>query len=312
MLLRLATTSIFLCVAFACTGPTPDEPEKPVVALVMKSLANEFFVRMADGARIHQQENADRYELVVNGTKDESDLAQQVALVEQMIATGTEALVIAPADSKALIPIVKRAIQAGLIVINIDNRLDGEILAKEDVQVPFVGPDNRAGARLVGHHLAQTLSAGDQVAIISGIATAYNAQEREAGFKEAMSAANVEIVSVQNGDWDQSKASKITAALVLEHPQLKAILCANDNMAIGAVAALRQAGKSGDIKVVGFDNIEAVHPLLNEGSILATADQFAADLAVFGIEYALEILRGDERPADKQTPVQLITQQDIQ
>ncbi|HCI88970.1 MAG TPA: LacI family transcriptional regulator, partial [Gammaproteobacteria bacterium] len=74
----------------------------------MKSLANEFFVNMANGAEAHQLANADQYELVVNGIRNESDLAQQVALVDQMISSGVDAIVIAPADSRALVPALSR------------------------------------------------------------------------------------------------------------------------------------------------------------------------------------------------------------
>ena len=116
----------------ACGGesePVPETPGKPRVALVMKSLANEFFINMAAGARAHQAENADRYELIVNGIKNESDLAQQVSLVEQMMASQVDVIVIAPADSKGLLPVAKRAVDQGIVVVNIDNRLDAEALA---------------------------------------------------------------------------------------------------------------------------------------------------------------------------------------
>ena len=79
--------------------------DRPTVALVMKSLANEFFVNMANGAKQHQLEHAHRYNLIVSGLKDESDLTQQVALIEQMSARGVDVIVVAPADSKALIPV---------------------------------------------------------------------------------------------------------------------------------------------------------------------------------------------------------------
>lgn len=284
---------------------------KPTVALVMKSLANEFFSRMADGAREHQAAHADRYELIVNGTRNESDLTQQVALIEQMIARRVDVIVLAPADSKALVPAVKRAMDSGIVVINIDNKLDGGLLADASLRVPFVGPDNREGAHLVGAHLATTLEPGDAVAIISGISTAFNAQQRQLGFQNAMQEADADVRSIQFGDWDQAKAGTITAALLTEHPDLKGVLCGNDNMAIGAVAAIRQAGKTGQVRVVGFDNIEATHELLRGGDIFATAEQYAGRLAVFGIEYALEILDGGQSPADRKTPVKLITAADL-
>ena len=297
-----------------CGGQeTPSERDtgKPKVALIIKSLANEFFVNMADGARQHHADNPDQYDLIINGLKDESDLTQQVFLIEQMIALDVDVVVLAPADSKALIPIVSRAIAHGITVINIDNKLDDEVLAAEQINVPFVGPDNREGARMVGDYLGAVLSAGDEVAIIGGISTAFNAQQRQLGFEQAMDAVGANIVSVQNGNWEQAKASTIASAMISEHPRLVALLCSNDNMAIGAVAAIRQAGKSGEIQVIGFDNIDATHELLKSGDMLATGDQYGDKLAIYGIEYALQIQRDGVVPANKKTPVKLVTADDI-
>ena len=138
-------------VALAACGTDSEDASgvsaKPTVALIMKSLANEFFVTMAAAAERHQDERQDTYELIVNGIKNESDLAQQVALVDQMIALGVDAIVIAPADSKALVPALARARSSGIQVVNIDNRLDRDVLAEFDLAIPFIGPDNRKGAK---------------------------------------------------------------------------------------------------------------------------------------------------------------------
>ena len=281
-------------------------PTKPTIALVMKSLANEFFSTMAAGAKKHHDEHADSYDLIVNGTKNETDLAEQVNLVEQMINRQVSAIVIAPADSKALVTVLSRAKAAGILVVNIDNRLDAEVLKQANLQIPFVGPDNRAGAFKVGQAVAAKLKAGDEVAIIEGIPTAFNGQQRRLGFEDAMKAAKMNIVSVQSGNWEMEKADNVAAAMLSEKPALKAILCANDNMALGAVAAVQAAGKSGQVLIAGFDNITAIRSLLEKGQVGATADQHADELAVFGIEAALKILKGESVVADQTTPVDLI------
>lgn len=286
------------------TGPVVG---KPKVALVMKSLANEFFGTMAEGARQHQAANATAYDLLVNGIKNETDRAEQVNLVEQMIARQANAIVIAPTDSKALVTVLKRAKEAGILVVNIDNKLDAEVLKQAGLVVPFVGPDNRAGARKVGEALAKQLKAGDKVAIIEGLPTAFNGQQRRLGFEDALKAANINIVGVQSGNWEMDKANNIAAAMLSEHADLKAILCANDNMALGAVAAIQSAGKTGQVLVVGFDNIGAIHPMIADGRVVATADQHADQLAVFGIEAALKILKGEIPPGDQRTAVDLVT-----
>ena len=122
-----------------------------------------------------------------------------------------------------------------------------------------------------------------------------------------MKAAGMNIVSSQSGYWETAKASQVVSAIVTAKPELKAVLCANDSMALGAVAAIKAAGKAKDILIVGFDNIGAVQTLLKDGQVLATVDQHADQLAVFGIEYALEILARKTTPADKQTSVDLVT-----
>ncbi len=293
-------------------NPADSSNGRPRVALIMKSLANEFFSTMAAGAEQHQADHADEYELIVNGIKDERDLARQVALVEEMTAAGVDAIVIAPADSKALVPVLRRARQAGVIVVNIDNRLDADVLRQENVRIPFVGPDNRAGARAVGACVAEHLQPGDQVAILEGIRTSDNARQRLLGFQDAMQAAGMEIVDSQSAEWEMSRASTVAASMLSEHPELAALLAANDSMALGALAAVRAAGRSGQILIAGFDNISAVRSAIQEGRILATADQHGDQLAVFGIEAALKILKNpDEIPDDVETPVDLITAETV-
>lgn len=280
---------------------------RPKIALIMKSLANEFFSTMAQGAKAHNESNPN-YELLVNGIKDERDLARQAELVDEMVASGCTAIVIAPADSKALIPSLRKAIKSGVIVVNIDNKLDQSILEQEGISIPFVGPDNRQGARMVAEHLVGKLSAGDEVAILEGITTSFNAQQRKAGFEDALSAGQLRVVSSQPAQWEMNMANTITSSMLSEYPNLKAILASNDSMALGAVAAIKGANRTGQVLVVGFDNIGAAREAIQEGKMLATADQHGDQLAVYGIEFALSQIREPgEKLQDKQTAVDLIT-----
>ena len=317
-----AALCALICVSLASCGqqsptPTTGAPtpaadgaavKKYQIALIMKSLANEFFMTMEKGARDHQAAHAADYDLIVNGIKDELDVPKQVELVEQMIARGVDAIVVTPTESKALAPVCKRAVDAGIVVVNIDNKFDADVLTDIKTAIPFVGPDNRKGAKKVGDYLASKLKEGDPVAIIEGVPTAFNAQQRKQGFVDAIEAAKLNIVTSQSGSWEMDPANKIVSAILNEHPEIKAIICANDSMALGAVGALRAAGKDdGSILVTGFDNITAVQQLMKDGKILATADQHSDQLAVFGIEYALEMLKTKSVPQARETPVDLIT-----
>ncbi|MEN4750195.1 sugar ABC transporter substrate-binding protein [Pseudomonas sp. Ps21-P2] len=287
-----------------------DDAKKPTVALVMKSLANEFFLTMEDGAKVYQKEHSADFDLISNGIKNESDTAAQIDIVNQMIVKKVDALVIAPADSKALASVLKKAMDAGIKVVNIDNQLDADVLKSKGMEVPFVGPNNRKGAKLVGDYLARQLTAGDEVGIIEGVPTTTNAQQRTAGFKDAMDAAQMKIVSTQSGNWEIDKGNAVASAMLNEYPNLKALLAGNDSMALGAVSAVRAAGKAGKVQVVGYDNINAIKPMLKDGRILATADQFAARQAVFGIDTALKMVKGEKLEITNgviETPVELVT-----
>jgi len=304
-----------LAAAFLLTGcgEPAAAPGKgaPKIALVMKSLANEFFLTMRKGAEAHQEAHKTEYTLIPNGIKDEQDMAAQINMVEQMINQRVDALVLAPADSKALVPVCKKALDAGIIVINIDNKFNAEALAEKNIKIPFVGPDNRKGARLAGECLAKKLKAGDAVAIVEGAPNAFNAVQRKLGFEDAINAAGLKVVSSQTGRWEMGEAEKVVAGMIREHPDLKGVLCANDSMALGAVAALKAAQKLQQVTVVGFDNIGAVQELMKKGEVLCTVDQHADKVAVYGIEYALEILKTKAAPADKETPVDLITAENL-
>lgn len=293
-----------LFVLFGC-APKPEEATRPEVALIVRSLANELVQTMVEGAKAHQVKNAASYDLIVRGITDETDVGQQSNLIEQMVARGVTAIVIAPADAKALIPVLKRASGFGILVINIDSRLDKEAMTKAGLVVPFVGPDNREGARNVARALTGEIAKGDEVAIIEGVPTEFNDQQRRLGFEDALKVIGAKVVSVQSGRGGAADANTIAASMLSAHPNLKAILCGNDWMAIGAAEAVTAADRS-EVKIVGWGHINAIKPLIADGRVLATVDQHSEQLAVYGIKTALGILAGKARPADRTTAVDVV------
>ncbi|MCP4890921.1 MAG: sugar ABC transporter substrate-binding protein, partial [Planctomycetaceae bacterium] len=160
----------------------------------------------------------------------------------------------------------------------------------------------------VADFLATKLSKGDEVAILEGIRTSFNGTQRRLGFEEAMQDSGMAIVDSQSAEWEMSMANTIASSMLSEHPEIKAILAANDSMALGAVAAVKSAGRAGAVQIVGFDNISAVQLAVRDGKVLATADQHGDQLAVFGIEAALKMLQDpDLEVEDIETPVDLVT-----
>ena len=275
------------------------------IALVAKSLGNGFFEAADKGAEEAAKQIGD-VKIVYTGPTT-TTAEGQIEVVNSLISQKVDAIVIAPADSKALIPVCKRAQAAGILVVNIDNKFDTGVLGQEKIKIPFVGPDNRKGAEKVGEYVAKQLQAGAKVGVLEGLPGAFNGIQRTSGFDDALKAAKLDVVSSQAADWETAKANQVASAMITQHPDLAAIFCDNDSMVLGAVAALKAAGKEGSVKVAGFDNIAAVQQLIKDGKVAATADQHGDQLAAFGIEYALDGLKNKgQAAADKETAVDLV------
>jgi ribose transport system substrate-binding protein len=285
--------------------------DPPTIAIVLKSMQNEFFVQMADGAEAYATAHSDQLRLTVEGVKAETDVSGQELIIRRLLAQKIDALIIVPTDSIAMLPVLMQAIASGVLVINMDNKLDDRALALEGVNIPFVGPSNFAGARSVGEFVAKKLPAGSRVGLIDGPPGSINARARSDGFRAALRSAGMSVAGIRSGYWDVEQGRLAAADLLHAEPGLRALLCGNDNMAIGAVQAVAAAGKQGQVLIAGYDHIPGIRHYIQDGRVLATADQYPNRQAEYAIELALHALAQGTKQADLpgivQTPVQLVT-----
>lgn len=304
------------CAPVEPAGPLPDLTaqlgHKPKVGLVMKSLANEFFQQMDKGAKDYAATQSNVFDFQTVGMKDERDFDAQVQAVENYITQQFDVIVIAPADSKAMVAPIKKALDAGIKVINIDVALDPQTMKDAGIDLAFFGPDNQAGAKLSGDALAQKLGPGGKVVILDGNPEADNANQRKAGFNESVTAGQLQLLDERTAHWETEEANTVMTDFLTKYPDIQGVMAANDSMVLGVVRALDAAGKGGKIQVVGFDNIPAVQPLLESGELLATIDQFGSQMAVFGINFGLRELVGESFCGWVQTPVKLITKAELE
>ena len=257
---------------------------KPKVGLVMKSLANEFFKQMEAGAEKYAAANADKFDFKAVGMKDERDFAAQVDAIENFVTQKYDIIVVAPADSKAMVTPLAKAVKAGVKVINIDVELDKDAKKAAGIDLAFFGPDNRSGAKLAGDALAKALGAGGKVVILEGNPEADNAVQRKLGFSDSIAEGKLQLLDSKTAHWETEEANTLMTNFLTQYHDIQGVMAANDSMALGVVKALDAAGLSGKVLVVGFDNIPAVQPLIKGGKMLATVEQYGADMAVLGIE----------------------------
>lgn len=302
-LLKIAAAA---ATGLALLGGTALADDKPVVGLIMKSLANEFFQNMMVGAEEHQKRRGD-YELKAVGMQNETDFESQINAVENFITQGVDAIVVAPADSRAMVRPLKKAMEAGIVVVNFDVALDEEAKKQQGVELAFVGPDNRGGAKLAGDALGKKLGEGAKVVIIEGNPGADNATQRRLGFEDSVAEYKLDLLDSRTAHWETEEANQVFATMLTAHPDVQGVMAANDSMAIGVVKALESAGRT-DIEVVGFDNIPAVGPMIEDGRMLATVDQFGTDMAANAIDMALDVVStGEQLQGWVKTPIELVT-----
>ena len=299
-------------VAFALAGGRAGaQDKKPVVGLVMKSLANEFFKSMEEGAKKFAAADG-TFTLVPVGMNSETDIDTQISAVENFITQKVDLICVAPADSVGLVAPVKKALTAGITVVNFDVKLDDKALAKAGLaDLVFVGPDNQEGAYLAGKELVRKLGKGGKVFIIEGNPGADNAKMRKAGFEKAAKEGGLKVLVSRTAHWETEEANTLMTNLLTQFPDVQGVMAANDSMVLGVVKALDAAGRSGKVDVVGFDNIPAVQKLVKDGKVLATIDQFGPDMAANCIKTGFRIKKGEKLKGWIKTPVKLITAKDL-
>lgn len=281
-------------------------PPQVRVTLIMKTLTNPFFIEMEKGARRAQKE-AD-IDLQVRTATQETSIEQQIQLVEQAMQAGTQAIVIAPGDSMRLVPSLKKAQDAGIQIVNIDNRLNPEAMAASGMKpVPFISVDNELGAYQVTRVIAEGVKAPAEAVVVEGIRTADNAEQRRRGAVRAFTEnPKIRIVASESANWKIDEAYALGATLFKAHPRASLVFCANDMMAIGIIKYLQETGKK-HVRVVAFDALEEARTAIRAGQLVATVNQQADQQGYLGVTTALGLLKGEAPAMQIMVPAQVVT-----
>lgn len=280
------------------------------IALVMKTLTNPFFLEMEKGARRAEQDLA--IKLVVKTAAQETSIQQQIGIIESLIQDKVDAIVIAPGDSVELIPVLKQAQDAGIVVINIDNQLDPDFSDKFGLKrVPFISVNNEIAAYNSAKTLTQKIKSPTKVAILEGIRGAKNAEDRKNGAVRAFQEQPLAtLVAMESAHWKIDEGFAVTRQMFVDYPELGAVFCANDMMALGAIQFLQSTGKT-DVLVASYDALESAVNAVKEGKLVATVDQQAAEQGYQGILFAHRALSGEVLPEITLIDTRLITSDNV-
>jgi ribose transport system substrate-binding protein len=291
--------------------PSVNEQEHQFkVALVMKTLTNPFFVDMEKGARIAESEL--NIQLIVKTGAQETSIEQQIQIVEDLIQQSVDAIVIAPGSSVDLVQVLKKAQDAGMVIVNIDNRLDAAECEKQGLTgVPFISVKNDDAAYLSARAIASLVTEPTEAVIIEGIRDADNAELRRQGVLRAFQEnSNINIVASESANWKIDEAHDLAQSLFTIHPHIGLIFCANDMMALGVIRYLEETGRC-DVLVAGFDNLEDMRDAIKEGWAYATIDQQADIQGYTGIVTAVKMLKGQTVEEAVYVDAEVITKDEL-
>jgi ribose transport system substrate-binding protein len=289
------------------TGGEPDPaPDTRKIALVMKTLTNPFFIEMEKGARRAQKELG--IELLVKTASQETSIEQQIQIIEDLIRMKFDAIVIAPGDSLRLVPILKTAQEAGIQIINIDNRLDAEAMRGHGMApVPFISVDNEKASYESAAFIARQVHRPAKAAILEGIRSADNARQRKLGAERAFRENPlIQVVARETANWKIDEGRDVAKRIFSAHPDITLLFCANDMMALGALQYLQESGHDG-VKVAAYDALEEARRAIRSGRLQATVNQQAAEQGYQGILLANRALKGEAVPEVLLVDARLVT-----
>jgi ribose transport system substrate-binding protein len=300
--------TLVLLAAVACQGRGPaDLSSGPRIALVLKTPNNPFFIDMQRGAEAAARRLGVR--LVVQSPEREIDVEKQMQIVENLVETGIAALCIAPSSSKGIIPALAKANAARIPIVVVDDEVDAAAAAEAGVRTDsYVGSDNVEGGRLAGRHLVDASRGRAKVAVLEGIPGHETGDSRLRGFREAIAAApGVIVVSSQTANWERDQGFTVFQNMLQAHPEIDAVFACNDMMALGAVEAIASAGRTGTIRVIGFDAVDDARKAIAAGSMDASIAQFPSEMGRLAVETAVRLLHGERVPRDQRTKIGLVS-----
>lgn len=291
---RLIALSGVLALAVASVGSVAaqDEVRDPGLAAGAKlfvnmkgpGAGNPFWAAVERGALEAGQ--AWGVDVTVLAPPAESDVPAQIAQMEDVVVQGAAGVAIAPTDPAALAPSIDAAITQGVKVVFVDSGGTNE-------GVTFIGTNNEVGAALAGKYLCDNVAAGAKVAILQGVITTTTGQARADGARAAVTECGLNLVAEIPAEWDTAKGQAATEDILTQHPDLSGIFASNDNMALGAVEAVKAQGLKDQIIIVGFDANPNAAAAILAGDMDATIAQSPYNMGWLSVEALIKLINGE-------------------
>lgn len=279
-------------------GPIP-QIDDVTIGSILKNNANEFWLMLAAGMEEAAGELG-ATSIDVQATRTETDTAGQLSIAETMLENDYKALLLSPLTNDNLDTAVKTALSKDTPVVNVNC----EYIADCDT---FVGGLQIEIGQKAADYIASKIGEEGPVAILEGVPGTFTSIQRVNGFQERIKDyPNIEVVASQTANYEVEEGMNVASNILTQHPDIKAFYCCNDNMALGAIEALRSQDLVGKVVVVGVDGTGDAYKSIEAGEMTATVDQFPQVNGYAAVDVALRLLGGQDVPKVVSTPIEVI------
>ena len=293
------------------SGVSAQETKKYKIGALTKSLANPYFLRMKEGYDYAQRKLG--VELVFGSTpKEEADLEQLNILQSWLDEGSLDGYVVTPFSATSLNNALARVSRKNLPIVNIDELIPEDAAKADGIKIAARIASNNVEAGILDAQLVlSSVPKGSNVAIIEGDPGTTSSIERVTGFVSAAKEGGLNIVASQPAYWNRKKAGELATKMLEGDPGLKAIFVANDDMALGVVRAVQEAGAIGKVIVVSVDGIPEALEAIKQGLLAGTVSQYPEAMAYLAVETLVKKLNGEVVPAKIDSPIKLITKDNL-
>ena len=300
---RRILLSVVVLSALAGCGSRRADSGLPQIGVVLKALDSEFWLSVKRGAEAAAEGKA---RLGIVAPDREINIDQQVSMIEDQIARGIQALVLAPAASAQVIPALDKAHEKGIPVIIVDTDVPWP------KKVTYVGTNNYEGGKLAGQYVIRAVPGAAEVGLVTGVPGEETHEGRKRGFKEALAAEpRLRLVAEQPANSERALALTVMENMLTARPKLAAVFATSDQMALGALEAIHARRSGSPVHLVSFDAGSEVLKLIREGKVDAVVAQRPFQMGQRGVEAALRALA--KQPVDPviDTGTALITKENV-
>jgi ribose transport system substrate-binding protein len=279
------------------------------IAVVPKGTSHDYWKSVHAGALRAAQADAS-ISLTFRGPEREDDRDQQISLLQNLVSSKYDGIVLAPLDNVALVGPVRQAREAGIPVVIIDSGIQG--VPGTDF-VSFVATDNREGGRMGGKLLGERLAGKGKVLLLRYMEGSASTTEREEGFLEAIR--SFESISVidpgQFAGATRATAQESAENLLTKHADIDGVFCPNESSTFGMLLALRSKALNGKVRFVGFDASDAAVEALRKNEIDGLVLQNPIRMGELGVTTLINHIRGKQQDSRIDTGVAVVTPANI-